>query len=140
VLIYEGFGSSYDKARAAIAAMRTHFPDRRLIVVFEPHTFSWRNREKLYWYDDVFCDVDEVFIYKPPAIGADTHEQITQDEIVERVRRNGISIHSIANEKDGLYQIEKNVGPRDVILLLTSGNLDGLVQSIPRLMERLFPN
>jgi UDP-N-acetylmuramate: L-alanyl-gamma-D-glutamyl-meso-diaminopimelate ligase len=43
----EGFGSSYEKARSAIAAMKQHFPDRRLIVVFEPHTFSWRNRDAL---------------------------------------------------------------------------------------------
>src|SRR5262249_10155675 len=44
VPVYEGFGSSYEKARSAIAAVKLHFPDRRLIVVFEPHTFTWRNR------------------------------------------------------------------------------------------------
>ena len=30
--------------RRAIAGMRLHFPARRLVVVFEPHTFTWRNR------------------------------------------------------------------------------------------------
>ena len=46
VPVYEGFGSSYEKARSAIAATKLHFPDRRLIVVFEPHTFTWRNRAR----------------------------------------------------------------------------------------------
>ena len=44
VPVYEGFGSSYEKARSAIAAAKLHFPDRRLLIVFEPHTFTWRNR------------------------------------------------------------------------------------------------
>jgi UDP-N-acetylmuramate: L-alanyl-gamma-D-glutamyl-meso-diaminopimelate ligase len=43
IAVYEGFGSSYDKARSAIAAIKLHFRNRRLIVVFEPHTFTWRN-------------------------------------------------------------------------------------------------
>jgi hypothetical protein len=42
VQMFEGFGSSYDKAKSAIAAMKKHFAARRLLVVFEPHTFSWR--------------------------------------------------------------------------------------------------
>ncbi len=41
---YEGFGSSYEKARSAIEAVLLHFPGRPTVVVFEPHTFSWRER------------------------------------------------------------------------------------------------
>ncbi len=40
---YEGFGSSYEKARSAIEAIALHFPGRPAVVIFEPHTFSWRN-------------------------------------------------------------------------------------------------
>ena len=41
VQMFEGFGSSYDKAKSAIAAMKKHFAQRRLLaIVFEPHTFS----------------------------------------------------------------------------------------------------
>ena len=54
VPVFEGFGSSYEKAKSAIAAVKLHFPDRRLMVVFEPHTFTWRNREAIAAYDNVF--------------------------------------------------------------------------------------
>jgi hypothetical protein len=87
--IYEGFGSSYDKARSAIAAMKLHFPGRRLVAVFEPHTFSWRNRATLHWYDDAFAGCDEVLVYEPASQGAGTHDQVTQDEIVARIRSGG---------------------------------------------------
>ena len=54
VPVYEGFGSSYEKARSAIEAIFLHFPGRPAVVVFEPHTFSWRNQAALGWYDTVF--------------------------------------------------------------------------------------
>ena len=36
VPVFEGFGSSCEKAKNAIAAMKLHVPERRLMVVFEP--------------------------------------------------------------------------------------------------------
>jgi UDP-N-acetylmuramate: L-alanyl-gamma-D-glutamyl-meso-diaminopimelate ligase len=90
--IFEGFGSSYEKARSAIVAMKRHFPDRRLITVFEPHTFSWRNRNALPWYDDVFSGVDKIFVYEPASQGAGTHEQISKTEIVDRVHKAGFDV------------------------------------------------
>ena len=67
--VYEGFGSSYQKARSAIEAMGLHFPGRRLSVVFEPHTFTWRNRSSLRQYHTAFEGVDTVWIYQPPTKG-----------------------------------------------------------------------
>jgi UDP-N-acetylmuramate: L-alanyl-gamma-D-glutamyl-meso-diaminopimelate ligase len=87
VPVYEGFGSSLDKARSAIEAMRLHFPDRKLAVAFEPHTFSWRSRASASWYADVFKGVDLVAILPPPTHGAVPDDQLGQDEIAALVRR-----------------------------------------------------
>src|SRR5205085_11357697 len=95
--IFEGFGSSYDKARSAIAAMKQHFPKQRLMIVFEPHTFSWRNREAIGWYDDVFAGANKVFIYEPATQGATTHAQISQAEIVARVKGAGFDAEPISD-------------------------------------------
>jgi len=137
--IFEGFGSSYDKARSAIAAMRQHFPGRRLVVVFEPHTFSWRNRDAIGWYDDVFAGAGKVFIYEPATQGAATHAQITQREIVERVRGAGFDAEPISDAKAALAAVGDALRPDDAVLLLTSGNLGGLIETIPALAERRWP-
>jgi UDP-N-acetylmuramate: L-alanyl-gamma-D-glutamyl-meso-diaminopimelate ligase len=137
--IFEGFGSSYDKARSAIAAMRQHFPGNRLVVVFEPHTFSWRNRATLHWYDDVFAGCDEVLVYEPASQGASTHEQVTQGEIVARIRAGGFSTHPVASCQEGIAMLRTMLRANDAVLLLTSGNLGGLIEAIPALAEELFP-
>jgi UDP-N-acetylmuramate: L-alanyl-gamma-D-glutamyl-meso-diaminopimelate ligase len=139
VQIFEGFGSSYDKARSAIAAMKLHFADRRLIVVFEPHTFSWRNRSAVSWYDDAFAGSGKVLIFPPAEQGAGTHAQLSHEEIVERVRSTGLDVEAIADVRSAERIIERTLQPSDAILFLTSGNLGGLIETIPRIAELKYP-
>jgi len=139
VPIYEGFGSSYDKARSAIAAMKLHFPGRPLVAVFEPHTFSWRNRATLHWYDDAFEGCDEVLVYEPASQGAGTHDQVTQDEIVARIRSAGQRAAAVASCAEGVAALDARMKGDEVVLLLSSGPLGGLIEAIPALCEQRWP-
>jgi UDP-N-acetylmuramate: L-alanyl-gamma-D-glutamyl-meso-diaminopimelate ligase len=139
VKIYEGFGSSYAKAESAIAALKQHFPKKRLLIAFEPHTFSWRNREALPWYDTIFKNADMTFVYKPPTHGANTHEQLTLGEITARIKNAGQKAAGFELPSDGLTHIEKILRADDAVLLLTSGDLGGLIAEIPKLAEEKFP-
>ena len=139
VPIYEGFGSSYDKARSAIAAMKLHFPGRPLVAVFEPHTFSWRNRATLHWYDDAFAGCDKVLVYEPASQGAGTHDQVTQKEILARIRQAGQRAMAVTSCAEGVAALESQLTGDEVVLLLSSGPLGGLIEAIPALCERRWP-
>jgi UDP-N-acetylmuramate: L-alanyl-gamma-D-glutamyl-meso-diaminopimelate ligase len=140
VPVYEGFGSSYEKARSAIAAVKLHYPDRRLMVVFEPHTFTWRNRDALAAYDDVFDGAAKILIYEPASQGASTHAQLTQNEIVDRVRGAKYDAEAIVDPEEALQRLNGMLETDDVVLLLTSGELGGLIKTIPKLAERKYPS
>lgn len=137
--IFEGFGSSYDKAKSAIAAMKQHFGDRRLIVVFEPHTFSWRNRGTMHWYDDVFEGAAQTFVWHPAEQGAGTHDQVTQADIVARIAAAGHSVAAIDEKAAAVEAIGKTIGDDAAVLFLTSGNLGGLIEAVPEWAERKYP-
>ena len=139
VAVYEGFGSSYEKARSAIEAMKLHFPARRLIVVFEPHTFTWRNKAAIAQYDTAFAGADSIYIYEPAQQGAATHAQASQEEIVGRVRAAGANVEPIQDAAQALDMFTKELRADDAVLLLTSGELGGLIQSLPALAQKLFP-
>ena len=133
VPLYEDFGSSHAKLVAGIAAMREQFPDRRLTVLFEPHTFTFRNREAIAWYDDLFKGADRVLVFAPPSHGA-TDDQLTQAEIVDRVASTGIEAHPFGTKEelpDLLGPLDPN---RDVLLVETSG---GIGDSVPYLIDLL---
>ncbi len=125
VPIFEGFGSSYEKARAAIEAMQLHFPTRPLVIVFEPHTFGWRNRANLGWYDDVFREAATVYVAPPEQQGATTHAQLTHEEILARVGDRALPYHDPGAVAAALTGSE-------VVLILTSGSLEG---TLPALVE-----
>ena len=133
--LYEGFGSSREKSRAAIDAIRLHFPKKRLVIVFEPYTFSWRSRDTLFWYDTVFDGADRVFVYQPPSHGAASHDQVSQQEIADRIATSGLAVTKLAGDRTAnVATIVDHLEPNDVVLVLTTGDIGGL---IPPLVEAL---
>lgn len=136
--IYEGFGSSYAKACSAIEAIRLHFPDKPLTVIFEPYTFSWQNRNVIHWYDTVFKDVQNVLIYKPPGQNRKDSVQLKLEEIVDRVRKTGIDINGFETSEDGLTILKKYVKNNSVILILSSGKVGGFIDIAVDWLEKKF--
>ncbi len=135
--VIEGFGSSYEKAHSAIGAMRLHYPDRPLVVVFEPHTFSWRSRDALPWYDSVFEGAARVLICPPPVHGAGSHHQSTFEEILARAQGSGVAALGVASAQEATEALSHLHGD-EVVLLLSSGPLLGLPDSLPPLFDRLY--
>ena len=133
---YEGFGSSYEKARSAIEAIALHFPARPSVVVFEPHTFSWRNQDALAWYDTVFAGVSRVLLLPPPRHGEDSHQQLTATDILARVRAAGVDADAFGSGAEVLAELERSLRGNEVLLLLSSGPMDGLVATAPAMLER----
>ncbi|HRJ69932.1 MAG TPA: Mur ligase family protein [Beijerinckiaceae bacterium] len=129
---YEGFGSSREKALSAIDAIRLHFPRKRLVIVFEPHTFSWRSRDALHWYDTVFREAAEVFVYRPPHHGATAHNQASHAEITARIAATGLPTHALSGDEGAIVAALK---PDDVVLILSSGDMDGMIARLVRRME-----
>lgn len=138
ITAYEGFGSSYEKARSAIEAIKLHFPSRKMIVVFEPHTFSWRNRDSLNWYDSVFEGVEWVYLLSPPSHGSANHHQASAGEISQRAKNSCRNIVQVEGAADVLSKLKESLAGDEVILLLSSGPLDGLAESLPQMLDENF--
>ena len=138
LVIYEGFGSSYEKARAAIGAVRGHFAERSLTILFEPHTFTWRNRAALPQYETAFEGAGTVWLYAPPTQGAGTHDQVTLDEIREVASAAHPDVRTFA--RDEAARIVGEADPeRDVVLVLSSGSFDGALAEVIAEAERAYP-
>jgi len=135
--LIEGFGSSYEKARSAIEAMLLHYPERPLVVVFEPHTFSWRSRDALAWYDTVFAGAARVLIAPPPTHGAETHHQSSYAEILQRTAAAGVPVEGVTTAKAAIQALSDLAGD-EAVLLLSSGPLLGLPDALPPVFDELY--
>jgi UDP-N-acetylmuramate: L-alanyl-gamma-D-glutamyl-meso-diaminopimelate ligase len=137
VPVFEGFGSSYEKARSALEAVRLHYPQRPLTVVFEPHAFSWRNRDALPWYDTVFQGAARVLVVPPPHHGEGSHSQSGFEEILARVQASGVVAEGVRTADAAIGALSRLSGD-EVVLLLSSGPLLGLPDSLPPVFDRLY--
>jgi UDP-N-acetylmuramate: L-alanyl-gamma-D-glutamyl-meso-diaminopimelate ligase len=137
VPVFEGFGSSFEKARAAIDAILLHFATRQLVIMFEPHTFGWRNRANLTWYDTVFDGASAVFLAAPALQGANTHDQLSYDEIAQRIQDAGIRVEEYDSEN--VDAVVAKLAESDVVLLLTSGDFEGTLDSLAQKIQTRFP-
>jgi UDP-N-acetylmuramate: L-alanyl-gamma-D-glutamyl-meso-diaminopimelate ligase len=136
VPVFEGFGSSYEKARSAIDALRLHFSTRPLVVVFEPHTFGWRNRANLDWYDTAFEGASAVYVAPPETQGADTHDQLTHEEIMSRIRNTGMPAEAL--DPSQVNALADSLDPSSVVLVLTSGDLGGALRPLADAIAERF--
>ncbi len=137
VPVIEGFGSSYEKARSAIEALLLNYPHRPLVVVFEPHTFSWRSTDALPWYDTVFQGAARVLIAPPPTHGAQSHHQSSFEEILARTAATGIPVQGVRSAEETLEALSDLRGD-EVVLLLSSGPLLGLPDRLPKVFDDLY--
>lgn len=137
LVIYEGFGSSYEKARAAIDAIRAHYPSTRLIVMFEPHTFTWRNKAAIGQYETAFNDTDTVWIFAPPGHGAGTHDQASLADITAKAETHHPDIRQFVPET--MPEILAQAKPdEDMILVLSSGSFGGNLNQFLKEAETRF--
>jgi len=88
----------------------------------------------------VFAGASKVFIFEPASQGAASHAQLTQDEIVARTKAANYDAEAISDPDEALQRLGGILRADDVVLLLTSGELGGLIKRIPRLAEMKFPH
>lgn len=135
--VFEGFGSSYEKAQSAIVAMKRHFGDKDLVVLFEPYTINWRRRETVSQYENVFEGAKRVYLIEPPLHGKGM--DVSLEEIAERARQSVKEVTAWKEGADCAEHIRTNVQANWAVLLLSSGDMQGLIREVPRILEHKFP-
>ena len=135
VPLYEGFGSSHGKAKSAITAMQTHFKDRRLLIIFEPHALSWRSKEYAHNYQALFTGAAKVFVYTDAVPEPKDETTLSGNDIITHIKNGGAETIHLTY---GSTQILQEVQPNDIILSLSSGDMGGLLPTLTQTLEEQF--
>jgi len=122
---FKDFAHSPSKVRATTQAVKTQYPDRSLVACLELHTYSSLTPQFLKEYQGALdaADVAVVF-YSPHAVEIKKLQPITQEQISEAFKREGLIIYTDPKEfKNYLFNCDlKN----STLLLMSSGNYGGL--------------
>jgi UDP-N-acetylmuramate: L-alanyl-gamma-D-glutamyl-meso-diaminopimelate ligase len=122
---YKDFAHSPSKVSATTKAVKSQYPDRKLVACLELHTYSSLNAEFLKEYEGALdaADVAVVF-YSPDAVKIKQLEEVTYDQIAQSFKRDDLVIYTNPAEfKDFLFSYDLN---NTALLLMSSGNYGGL--------------
>jgi len=122
---YKDFAHSPSKVAATTKAVKSQYPDRKLIACLELHTYSSLNAEFLKEYEGALNSADvAVVFYSPDAVKIKQLEEVTYEQIAQSFKRNDLVIYTNPAEfKQFLFSQDFE---NTALLLMSSGNYGGL--------------
>jgi UDP-N-acetylmuramate--alanine ligase len=88
VMVIDDYGHHPSEIRATLRGIKEGFPDRRLVVVFQPHRYT-RTRDLMEEFHTAFYDADELVVMEVYAAGEAPIEGVSGSLIVEGVIEHG---------------------------------------------------
>jgi UDP-N-acetylmuramate--alanine ligase len=130
VTVVDDYGHHPVEVRATLAAAREVWPDRRIIVGFQPHRYT-RTRALFKEFLSAFQDADVLLVFEVYSAGEESIEGATGEALCSAVRDHG--------HRDALY-LGKSTGageevcailrPGDIFLTMGAGDVWKLGESL----------
>jgi UDP-N-acetylmuramate: L-alanyl-gamma-D-glutamyl-meso-diaminopimelate ligase len=124
-VVFKDFAHSPSKLKATTKAVKSQYPNRKLVACMELHTFSSLNKEFLKQYQDTFKSADEAIVYfNPKTIEHKKLPPISKDDV--KVAFNDPSLTVFTDSQEFEQHLIKKKWDNSNLLLMSSGNFNGL--------------
>lgn len=131
--LYDDYGHHPHEIEATISAARTHFPSRRIIMVFQPHTYS-RTQMLLNEFAQALSLADYSCILPifPSAREDKSKFNVTSEDII----KTGMAKNSEAanGAKELISKLKVNLKKNDVLFTMGAGDVYKLKDDIVKLL------
>lgn len=119
IRIYDDYGHHPTEVRATLSAFREKYPDRRLVVMFQPHRFS---RTESCWHEftQCFSQCDGVIVTDIYAAGEKPIEGVNSERLVHEIKHSA-KFYMPKSEKL-VDEILKSLKSGDVFVTLGAGD------------------
>jgi len=128
--VIDDYGHHPAEITATLAAMRDIYPDRRLVVVFQPHRYT-RTRVFYRQIATALEGGDLVFLL-PIYSAGEPLEDITSASISDIMSLNGRRAVLCDDQEDALAKLDSELRSGDVLMTLGAGNITKLGEAYLR--------
>lgn len=135
ITVIDDFAHHPTAVKETIKALKMAWPERRLIIVFEPRTNSSRRAIFQEQYAGAFSEADKVVIREIiPLDNLPREEQFSSQKLVASLARQGIQAKYFPDTDEIIDFLATETVSGDVIAVLSNGGFDNIHQ---RLLTRL---
>jgi UDP-N-acetylmuramate--alanine ligase len=130
VRVVEDYGHHPSELNATMTAARQGWPDRRIVVVFQPHRFS-RTRDLFDEFSQVLAAGDAVILTDIYPAGEQAIDGIDSGALCQSIRARGrVNPVLISDVNDIPRELPAMLEDNDLVLLLGAGNIGSVAQAI----------
>ena len=129
VTLIDDYGHHPSEVNATIKALRKSWPERRLVMVYQPHRYS-RTRDLYEDFCSVLSEVDELLMLEVYSAGEEPIPGADSRSLCRSIRQRGkiepIFVESIADLPEALHHV---LDDGDVLVTQGAGNVGSLAPS-----------
>jgi UDP-N-acetylmuramate--alanine ligase len=130
VLVVDDYGHHPTELAVVVRALRTNFPERRLVVLFQPHRYT-RTRDHHGEFAEVLSGADAVGLLPIYAASEDPVVGVTSDLIAGRLRDDfGVRTRSLTGVADACAWAKEEARPGDLWLTQGAGDIAHLAEPL----------
>ncbi len=123
LVVVDDYGHHPVEIQATLKTAKDVWPDRRLVVVFQPHRYS-RTQTQMEHFWSAFNDSDTLIINDIFPAGEEPIKGVNAQGIVDGVRKFGHkNAEHVATPKETLKRLSRILEPGDVFMTLGAGNV-----------------
>lgn len=123
-IVYRDFAHAPSKLKATVNAVKNLYPNRKLIAVYELHTYSSLNKDFLPQYQNCMHEADvSAVLYSKHALEMKKMPMLNEADVANGFGGNV----KVFTDKDELHKfITANYTQNENLLLMSSGTFDGM--------------
>lgn len=123
IMVVDDYGHHPAEIRATLGAARNGWPERRLVVAFQPHRYS-RTKELFNEFVTCFYDADVLVLTDIYAASEQPIPGVTAERLAEETRRHGQRDVTYIADRNGLPDhLAGIIKEGDIVITLGAGNI-----------------
>jgi UDP-N-acetylmuramate: L-alanyl-gamma-D-glutamyl-meso-diaminopimelate ligase len=127
VTVLDDYAHHPTAVRETLRALRSRFPKRRLIAVYDPRSATSRRRTFQAEFAQALAHADEVVVGKPfDPSKIPVEERFDPERLALDLHRAGTKASYIPDVGQIVEHLASSCAPGDVVVVLSSGSFDGL--------------
>ncbi|MFC4363620.1 UDP-N-acetylmuramate--L-alanine ligase [Simiduia curdlanivorans] len=125
-MLVDDYGHHPREVAATIKAVRSGWPDRRLVMIYQPHRYS-RTRDLYEDFVDVLSGVDSLILLDVYSAGEDPIAGADGRSLSRSIRTRGVVDPVFVDQIDGVAEALKHIiKPNDIVITQGAGNVGQL--------------
>ena len=135
IIVMDDYAHHPTEIRATLSAVRAGYPDRRIVVSFEPHTYT-RTRDFAKDFGKVFAELaDVLFLADIYPAREEPIDGVTSDLIMNYAREAGMVNCSVVGNVENIVQEVSHIATgNDLLITLGAGPI---TEQAPKILEMI---